>query len=340
MHNFRKIILHTISIILLVAILLSVSVIPYFNREKFYYQDYKVRESLKGKLDTLVVGSSHALRSIKPTVLNKEMNIKSYNLSSPLMSMYGRYVLLKKEIDRNPIETVIIELSYNALILDRKNLGFEGDIYVLGRLDNTTERLKFAKEAFTIDEYDDVISDTIKRSKYALGDSTNTVTQYEAYGYIPVPSNDYSLTQEEKNKIINTETLDSQIKEENLEYFDSMIKLCKKNDIKIILVVTPVTEKMILRHNNIDEVFSQYKDLARKYNCEYYDFNLDKKRFDLYSEKTSFYDQTHMSDSGADIFSTRMSEILKNSSKKEDAKEEFYESYEELKETILKQNGA
>lgn len=336
MHNFKKIILHTLLLIIFVAIILVGSMAPYFYGEKYYYQDYKVRKSLSGKIDTLIVGSSHALRSIKPTVLNEKLNVSSYNLSSPLMSMYGRFVLLEKEVQRNPIETVYIELSYNALTLDRASLGFEGDLYVLGRFDNAIERLQFSKKAFTFKEYSKVLSDTIKRSKYSMSKRTNAIIkQYETYGYLSVPSNDQSLNTKDKIAIHNSESLDTVIKKENLEYFNNFIELCKKNDIKIVLIVTPVTEKFILRYDNIGEIFTQYEELARKNDCEYYDFNLDKKRVELYPENISFYDPSHMSDYGADIFSNRFSEIVKKVEEK-DVSKEFYETYDELKEAILK----
>ncbi len=339
MHNFSKIILHSLLLLLFVIMLLLGYMAPYFYGEKYYYQDYKVRNSLCGKLDTLIVGSSHALRSVKPTTLNKELNIKAYNLSSPLMSMYGRYVLFEKETKRNPIKTVIIELSYNALTLDRENLGFEGDLYVLGRLDNTVERLKFLKTAFTVDEYSKVFSDTLQRSNHALETSSDDIIiQDKTYGYLPVPTNDQSLSTEEKIDILNKQTLDSEIKKKNLQIFNDFIELCKNSDIRIVLIVTPVTEKMVLEYRNIDEVFSQYVDLSKKYNCEYYDFNLDKKRTELYSEKESFYDIIHMSDSGADTFSVRFSEILKKVDAGEDVSNEFYNSYDELKKTILNQS--
>lgn len=340
MNNFRKIILHTLLLLLFVIMLLVGAMAPYFYGEKYYYQDYKVRKSLSGEIDTLIVGSSHALRSVKPTVLNEKLNIKAYNLSSPLMSMYGRYVLLKKEVERNKIKTVYLELSYNALTIDRENLGFEGDLYVLGRLDNTKERLNFSQTAFRKDEYSKVFSDIIQRSAYSLSKfSTEPIAQYETYGYLPVEVNDQSLTFEEKNKILNTELLDTEIKKENLEYFNKIIKLCNDNNIKIVLVVTPVTEKMILKYKNLDELFSQYTYLAKENNSEYYDFNLDKKTKELYSEKESFYDETHMSDYGAETFSIRFSEIIKKANEDQDVSNEFYRSYNELKETILKQNN-
>lgn len=330
MHNFKKIILHTVLLIFFVIIILICSTLPYFWGESYYYQDYKVRTSLSGKLDTLVIGSSHALRSIKPTVLNEKLNTKAYNLSSPLMSMYGRYVMLEKEINRNPIKTVYLEISYNALTLDRKTLGLEGDLYVLGRFDNAFERINFFTNAFTPDEYKKVLSDIIVRSRNSFF-THNTIKQYETFGYLPMPSNNQLLSDETKEKIKNTKLLDTKIKEESLNYFDKIIKLCKKNDIRVILVVTPVTEKMILEYNNLDDIFSQYIDLAKEYNCEYYDFNLDKNRVKLYSEETSFYDNTHMSDSGAEIFSNRLTEIIKKVDEKKDITNEFYNSYSEVK---------
>lgn len=330
MHNFKKIILHTVLLIFFVIIILICSTLPYFGGESYYYQDYKVRKSLSGKLDTLVIGSSHALRSIKPTVLNEKLNTKAYNLSSPLMSMYGRYVMLEKEINRNPIKTVYFEISYNALTLDRKTLGLEGDLYVLGRFDNVFERINFFTNAFTPDEYKKVLSDVIVRSRNSFF-THNTIKQYETFGYLPMPSNNQLLSDETKEKIKNTKLLDTKIKEESLNYFDKIIKLCKRNNIRVILVVTPVTEKMILEYNNLDDIFFQYIALAKKYNCEYYDFNLDKNRVKLYSEETSFYDNTHMSDSGAEVFSNRLTEIIKKVDEKKDITNEFYNSYSEVK---------
>lgn len=333
MHNFKKIILHTALLIFFVIIILICSTLPYFWGESYYYQDYKVRTSLSGKLDTLVIGSSHALRSIKPTVLNEKLNTKAYNLSSPLMSMYGRYVMLEKEINRNPIKTVYLEISYNALTLDRKTLGLEGDLYVLGRFDNVFERINFFTNAFTPDEYRKVLSDIIVRSKNSFS-IHNTIEQYKTFGYLSMPSNNQLLSDEVKEKVKNTKVLDTKIKEESLNYFDKIIKLCKNNDIRVIFVVTPVTERMILEYSNLDDIFSQYIDLAKEYNCEYYDFNLDKHRKKLYSEESSFYDNTHMSDSGAEIFSNRLTEIIEDVDRGNNVSNYFFNSYTELKKIL------
>ena len=338
MHNFSKMILHSLLLIIFVVLLLIFSMSPYFYGEKYYYQDAKVRESLSGELDTLIIGSSHALRSVKPTVMNEELGTKAYNLSSPLMSMYGRYVLLKKEVERNPIKTVYIELSYNAMALDRENLGLEGDLYLLGRLDNMSERLEFASNAFEKDDYETVFMDTIQRSTYAISNVfyNGGLEQYKTFGYLPVPSVDHTLTEERKKEILNTETLDSKFKTDNVDKLVDFIELCKENDIRVVLIVTPINDRMILQHTNMDDVFNQYIELAKEYDCEYYDFNLDKERFKLYDEVTSYYDITHLSNSGANIFTTRLSEIINSVDEGKDVSKEFYDSYEQLKKAILK----
>ena len=46
-----------------------------------------------------------------------------------------------------------------------------------------------------------------------------------------------------------------------------------------------------------------------------------------------------MSDSGAEIFSTRFSKIIKKVNEGKDVSDEFYESYDQVKETILNQNN-
>lgn len=337
MRNFSKVLFHSLIVLLFVIVMLFLSTLPYFCGETYYYQDNKVRKQLAGKIDTIAIGSSHALRSIKPTILNKKLNIKAYNLSSPLMSMFGRYTLLKKEISRNQIKTLIFEISYNALTLDKETLGYEGDLYVLGRLDNYLERIKFVKGAFSPSEYIKVLSDTLDRSRNSLKKHNTELEQYKTYGYLPVMSNDKSLSSNDKRKILNTQSLDVEIRKDNLKYLDKIMKLCKKNNIRVILVVTPVTEEMILTYDNMDELFSKYVDLAKKYECEYYDFNLDKKRAQLYSEKTSFFDVTHMSDEGADIFTNRLGEIINKVNLNENVTKEFYHSYDTLKKTILKQ---
>lgn len=339
MHNFKKIVLSSLLLMFFVIGLLFGFMAPYFYGNYYNYQDNEIRKSLSGKLDTLIIGSSHALRAFKPNVINDKLGWNSYNMASPLMSMYGRYTLLRKEVERNPIKNVIIEVSYNAMTIDRTSLGLEGDIYVLGRLDNFKERINFITNDFNKDDYSKIFSDTLQRSANSwkhmiLG--YNKETLVNQYGYLPVPKNDLSFSFEVAKKINNSKYYTTEFLKENLNYLDKIMILCKENNIKVIMVVTPISDLSILEYVNHEEIFSQYIDLAKKYNIEYYDFNLDKKRLELYPEDLAFYDYTHLSDDGAEVFSNRFAEIMNNKKKGQQIEKEFVDSYDMVKENILR----
>ena len=207
----------------------------------------------------------------------------------------------------------------------------------MNQVDNIIERVNFFKNAFSYDEYKKVLSDIVLRSGNSLLRHDNIV-QYETYGYLPLQSNNLQLSLEKKKEIKDTMNLDATIKDESLKYFEKIVDMCKENKIKFVLIVTPISENAIIKYKNYDEIFSQYKELANKYDCEYYDFNLDKKRNELYSEETSFYDFTHMSETGAETFSNRLTEILSNVKQGKNTDYEFYESYSEIKKHILNNN--
>ena len=95
MHNFRKVLLSFICVLLVFA-LVSVAVIgPFLNSEHGYYQDHKLRQQLAGSLDCLVVGASHGLGAFDTQVLDRELDCCSYNLSAGMMTMNARYYFVK-----------------------------------------------------------------------------------------------------------------------------------------------------------------------------------------------------------------------------------------------------
>ena len=340
MRNFSKILMNSFMILLFVTIMLVAFVSPYFLGEFSSYQDQKVRKSLSGKLDTLYVGTSNALRAFVPTVIDKELGTTSYNLANPLMSMYGVYTMAEKEINRNPVKTLVIELSYNTMTIGRDILGLEGDLYTFGRLDTFKEKMKYASNTIFKSNYKDFFSGTVQISvrtwKQILFGESETKVQYKTRGYLPVETNDLSITKEKANSIIDTKEYDTKFLDENLKELDKMMDLCKKKNIRVIFVVTPIVDYAILEHSNHDDIFSQYIELAKKYNCEYYDFNLDKKSIELYTNEKDFYDDIHLSDPGAKKFSKRYSEIISTVDKGKKVEKEFYKSYGELKENIIK----
>lgn len=343
MHNFRKALLCTLALFLLTAMLLCCIILPYFHSTAYYYQDAPVRRSLAGSLDHLVCGSSQALRALEPTVLDEALGWSSYNLATPLMTMRGRYVLLKKELDRNPVNTVIMELSYNAMVIDRIKHGTEGDIYVLGRLDTPAERVSYFLRDVAPASYGSVMMDTLRRGKTAwkqlLTGSQHTPDQWQTRGFSPVPTKDMTFTQEELDKSWLSMDYNADFLDESWTYFLKCMELCRERGVRVIMIVTPVADEMLAQYRNPEMVFDQYRAVAAEYGCDYYDFNLLRDRSERYPAATAFYDKNHLSESGAATFSRQFAEIVAAAEAGEDVSGFFFRDYSTARENLLRTRG-
>ena len=62
-----------------------------------------------------------------------------------------------------------------------------------------------------------------------------------------------------------------------------------------------------------------------------WDFNLYRGRYELFTDRTSYYDDYHLSTDGATVFTRLMADCVKRARAGEDFSEEFYSSYEAMK---------
>ena len=339
MHNFKRAVGMTLAFLLLLAISTFAVSEVYFQSENYYYEDSKVRKQFAGTIDTVFIGSSHALRAFMPTIIDEETESNSYNLSCSLMTLYDRYVLLKKELERNPVEHVIVEVSYNAMTRYRRSEGPEGDIYTLGRLDSAFERFRFALSALYPDEYMRVYYDTLDRSVYSwkqlLRGQKDVVMQYETRGYVPVPTNDVSVSEEEFSKNYQQQQLNIEPYGENVEMLKKIIELCNDKNVKVTFMVTPLADSFNYQYTDLDRVYQFYKNICDEYGYNYYDFNLLKNKLDLFPDNTSFYDFAHLSQTGAEIFSNVVADVLMKQAAGEETDSLFYASYDEMNEARI-----
>lgn len=337
MHNFRSAIKTTIIFILCVSAVSALLSELYFQGENWIYQDAKERTALSGKIDYLISGASHGMRAFKPEIIDKELGVNSYNLSGALMTMQGRYELLKVELERNPVKTVVIELTYNSMTRNRVQEGPEGDIYILGRLgSNLSKRISLLMNAFQLNEYGKLYYDTIDRSirsleKVIRGTYRTTLEEYHK-GYFPTPKPDVELD-DNYSKTHNTEKLETKVYEYNEKYLESIVLLCQQKGAQIILVTTPLSLSLTCACSNLDVFYDWYTQFAKEHNIEYYDFNLLKSKQKLLADSEHFFDRTHLNDSGASVFSLEFCRIMKKVNEGENVAGLYYGSYNELDES-------
>lgn len=338
MHSFRRTLLKALAFLGSI-LLLSVAITePYFQGDIFHYQDAAVRDSFAGTLDTLICGSSHAYRGIQPKVVDQRLGTSSYNLSTSLMTMEGRYELLKKELDRNPVELVILDASYNSFTRNRTEEGPEGDLYQLGRYNNIFERASYFFRHIRLDEYWRVYYDTLNRSKdtyyYLLhgGKLTGNTDKHETRGYrgattVPcpiVPVEEY-----------HTQPVFTKVDDTCVEYMDKMIALCKQRGIAVVMVVVPVSQSTTLRFQGLDDFCAYVTDYCDRWEIPLFDMNLFKGKVSMFPDSGRYYDELHMSDEGAWSVTHFICDVIELWQQGRDYRWLFYSSYSEAEAAAL-----
>lgn len=331
MRNFKKAALTTVSLLLMVILVFSLYTIPYFHGTAYYYQDAAMRDSLSGSLDLLIVGSSHAFRAFDTEILDQELGCNSYNLACAMQTMRGRYFLLKEEVERNPVKTVVLEVSYNALTRNREQEGPEGDIYELARFSNPIDRVRYFFSTIYPSEYSKLYFDTLDRSSTAWEMLLRgQMKPYACKGFQGLDANDMTITAEEAEKLYHSDALNTVPDADNLEYFEKCMNLCKEKGIRVILVVTPLSNRKIITASGLDTIREWYQDRAAQYNCEMYDFNLIPTKLEDYPMNTGFYDTTHLSREGAAVFTRQLCRIMRMAADGEAPVDSFLPDYETL----------
>lgn len=335
MQTFKKTLLAIISFVLIVACLSLAIILPWANSESVYYLDSKYRNELAGSLDCIVSGASHGLTGFLPSVLDEKTSCNSYNISGTLMTMEARTVMLENELKRNPVNTVIIEVSYNALTRQQNSEHAEGDFVTISRLDNIFDMLSFMTENLTFNEWLDVYSRALFTGVFhlrALVAGKVEKVDFSTKGYYERTLNNMVLNDEQAANLYNTITIEEKTVQTNVKQLEKQIKISKEKGCRVIVVVTPVTDSLIWQTKNFD-VFNLWLDkFCEQQNCEFYDFNLLKERYELFSDETSYHDNVHLNKTGAISFTTAFSTVINKAKCGENTEALFYKSYNDLKE--------
>lgn len=335
MKTFKKTLISVICFILLLTLFSSLLIIPYLNSESYYYQDKYLRADLAGELDYLVVGASHCLTAIDPRVMDEILGCNSYNMSNVVMTLYGKEYLLTKELCRNPIDTVVIEVTFQTLLRDQSSEYAAADQVTMARLDSFAERAEYLTNYVKFDDWLNIYSRDLRGGlfywrEYLFGSSTHNV-DYEKKGYYALPPRDLTLAKESALSDYNQYSISTEYLQDNIDQLVSLINLCKQKDVEVILAVVPISDRFIWNYDGWDEFYNWMKAFCDEHGCAFYDFNLLKNRYELFSDADSFSNDLHMSDIGAQSFTPVFSNVLAMAANGDEVSSLFFPSYEDMK---------
>ena len=337
MKDFKRVLLSAISFLLLVAIFSGILILPWMYGGNKAGNDYAVRRELAGSIDCLISGASHGVAGFDTAVIDEHLDCNSYNLSGNMMTMSARYVLLKKELERNPVKTVILECSYDTFTRDENAEYAQGDATVMPKLDSFGERFSYAAKYVQFKDWIYLYNDQLRKGmrfwmNTLVGDDDTKNVKYK--GYRPKEAGDVTLSNEEILSRYQEKRVDTPYQTASQELFAEMVKLCQEKGCRVIVAVAPISDNYIWRHSGWDNVFLWLQNFCSENDLEYYDFNLIKTRTELFSDSDAYYDNTHLNAEAAKVFSELFADVVAMQDSGEDTSKLFFEKYSEMIATL------
>lgn len=329
MRIFKRFLLYIAAVLLVVVTLSLLILIPWMNAPVDYH-DQALRRQLAGQLDTLVIGQSYTMDSIIPGILDRKLGTSTYNLSGSLMPIYAQRFMAEKEIARNPIHYVLLEVTPDTFTNDETENYGNGDSYIIARLDSFGERLRYLREHVQLQDWPNVYARLMLLSLRSavngiLGHPNSIVN--EDRGFNPQRAKDVSLDPEIAPLVYLSSHIFGTERESNIREFESLIETCQKMGCEVILIYTTVSHAKVWQIYDQDEFRLWTQDLASKYNVPVFDFNLLRDRYSLFSDEYSFSDENHLSAEGAKVLSEAIADVLYRYRSGEDVSNLFFNTY-------------
>jgi hypothetical protein len=311
----------------------------YVRSEYAFDEDLKLRRELAGEIDYICLGASHIQQAVIPSQLDESLGVNSYILADGWQNVYISKILFERELSRNPVKEVVLDVTCDTFNNSESNGGLERDLYVLPRFENDRERLSYIVDTFKPRKYKEIfITYTQRGAEYlmekALGLNVKNVV-YENKGFKDMDCKDMTYKKEEAARQHNSGQVDNNWEQEKLDCLSEIIQMCQDRNIKVTVVVTPVTQRKLWRLDGWDTFLSKLQDFCDQNHCMLLDFNLLKSRFELFPEDTAFSNQDHLCTSGAKTFTTVFCQMMQDIREGKDVSDQFFDSYKEVRENCI-----
>ena len=275
-------VIKSICFILILAVLLVGSffiLVPRYNLFNYKFNDFLEFEILGEKddtIDVLFVGDSLVYSAISPMEIWNEFGYTSYDCSTPAQLTKTSYEYIKVAVERQHPKVIFLES--NVLFRDPKKR--KTDRKIQDFVD------KYSISSRYHDNWKDLLSygEVINANKgYVYINKTNKA-----------PSINYMEDKHKKENII----------EVNKEYFDKILDICEKNDIKLVLLGIPSMKSWNFAKSK------EITKLASDYNLDFIDLNI-KNHVKIDWKKETKDEGSHLNYIGAKKVSYYLGNYLK-----------------------------
>lgn len=332
MRIFKRFFLYVLSIALVVILVSAAILLPWIHTPTDGH-DQALRGRLAGQIDTLVIGQSYAMNGVVPAKLDEKLGTHTYNLSGSLMPIYGQQYMIEKELARNPVKHVLIEITPDTFTNDEMQTYGNGDSYIVARLDSMAERLDYLVRMVPPSDWPNIYARSLLQGlrslAYGLLGKADLIDDANM-GFIPLETKNVALDADWARAYHQSMGIFHNPLPENVEKYTSLIQACQQAGCDVTIFYTPVSHGKVWQLYDQDTFLDWARDLAAQYDVPLFDFNLLKERYTLLSDSSSFNDNNHLSGEGAAIFSAVMGDVLARYRAGEDISDLFYADYREV----------
>ena len=293
-------------------------------------------QSSKEDFEVVFVGQSHGANAFNPYIIEEKTGMPAYNLSNKLTAVRDISYLVKESNYKNDVDYVIYDID-SSYWLGFEDPNYFAEGYVFPHLNNPINKLDYflnysIKENFryTLCRYVVYGTGDIKnipenfKKRLSAGylnyemDSVLTdfeKTIYKGRGY-------FSVKEPIEVSFTPTEWNDEKVKTGSLDGFLDMVNYCKKNDIELICVSSPLPIERV-EAENYPEFHNYFLELAEENDIVFWDFNYIKEEYLSWNSKEFRDLDGHMLGILADRYSSILGEMLNQYIKGESLDEYF-----------------
>ncbi|MDO5715362.1 MAG: hypothetical protein Q4P25_02150 [Tissierellia bacterium] len=248
-------------------------------------------------------GTSHTYCSFQPLMIYPNMGAKSYILASQKQPLEATYYYMKEVLNRDRPKIFILDVYAFITNIEQDEAVVHSYIdYLPWSLNKVKMILKAVPLQYQPQAFFPLIMyhdrwDQLKEEDYAFDPS-----QYQDYlkGYVLLTGQSAPF---KKSKTMNRESQDflenatADFMENQLIILRKMMDICEKNQVRLLLVKTPIYNSQPYQ-KNIDRL----REMIQQYPVEFIDFNDYKEEMGL--DESDFYDFYHLNAKGAEKFNT------------------------------------
>lgn len=270
----------------------------YFRQQqgKLYNLTYAIEEQTA---DVLILGSSRAMHQYNPQIIGDSLSMSCYNAGYDGQSVLYHNALLDVILERytpsivvmdvNPYELVRTESSYDLLTTLNPYMKKHPVLWETMLLRSPFEKVKHASHIYPFNSL---------LARIAIG-NTNIQTKDVSDTGFTAQYGVWNQAMQTKEYADNRDRFDTN----RVKALEQMILTCKDKGITLYMVLSPIYANILNQSSTIQYV----EQLCKQQGVAFLSFQNNE----TFTDNHLFHDPDHLNATGADIFSTHLSGLLK-----------------------------